>query len=380
MPNPLVLLCPGQGAQAVAMGRAWCEASPEARAVFDLADRILTGDAGVAGASGSAIDHQWNARVGAPLSTLCFEGPAETLNRTDVSQPAIFVTSVACWAGLAARWGVAPDIRASETPIVAAAGLSLGEYTALLLAGAIGFEDALRLVALRGRAMQDAAEAVPSGMVALIGADEASAQAVCDATLSTAAAAGDADQVLVPANFNAPGQIVISGSKAACERAVAIAAEEGLRATALPVAGAFHSPIMAPAAERLGAALAGTTIHAPACPVMSNVTARPHGRPHVTPHGTPHDTGGSGESAGAGAAGSGTMDPSAVADSIRRRLVEQLTSPVRWAEGCEWLVREIVTTTPGVELHELAPGKTLAGLMRRIDKSAKVASHDGPND
>lgn len=367
MPNPLVLLCPGQGAQAVAMGRAWCEASPEARAVFDLADRILTSDAG---GNGSAIDHQWSAHVGAPLSTLCFEGPGETLNRTDVSQPAIFVTSVACWAGLAARWGVAPDIRASETPIAAAAGLSLGEYTALHLAGAIGFEDALRLVALRGRAMQDAAESVPSGMVALIGADEAAARGVCEATL--AAGAADAGQVLVPANFNAPGQIVISGSKAACERAVAIAGEKGLRATALPVAGAFHSPIMAPAAERLGAALAGTTIHAPACPVMSNVTARPH----VTPHGT----GGSGESAGAGSAGSGTMDPAAVGDSIRRRLVEQLTSPVRWAEGCEWLVREIVTTTPGVELHELAPGKTLAGLMRRIDKSAKVASHDGPND
>lgn len=353
------------------MGRAWCEASPEARAVFDLADRILTGDAKGAGASGSAIDHQWSARVGTPLSTLCFVGPGETLNRTDVSQPAIFVTSVACWAGLAAKWGVAPNIRASETPIVAAAGLSLGEYTALHLGGAIGFEDALRLVALRGRAMQDAAEAVPSGMVALIGADEASARAVCEATLSAAAAAGDAGQVLVPANFNAPGQIVISGSKAACERAVAIAGEKGLRATALPVAGAFHSPIMAPAAERLGAALARTTIQVPACPVMSNVTARPHG--------TPHGIGGPGESAGAGSAGSGTMN-SAVGDSIRRRLVEQLTSPVRWAEGCEWLVREIVTTTPGVELHELAPGKTLAGLMRRIDKSAKVASHDGPND
>ena len=373
MPNPLVLLCPGQGAQAVAMGRAWCEASPEARAVFDLADRILTGDvASAATSAGSAIDHQWNVRVGAPLSRLCFEGPAETLNRTDVSQPAIFVTSVACWAGLAARWGVSPDIRASETPIVAAAGLSLGEYTALHLAGAIGFEDGLRLVALRGRAMQDAAEAVPSGMVALIGADEAAARAVCEATLVAAAAAGDAEQVLVPANFNAPGQIVISGSKAACERAVAIAGEKGLRATALPVAGAFHSPIMAPAAARLGAALAGTAIQAPACPVMSNVTAQPHGRPHGTP--------GSGESGRAGSAGSGTMDAAAVADSIRRRLVEQLTSPVRWAEGCEWLIREIVTSEPGVELHELAPGKTLAGLMRRIDKSAKVASHDGPND
>jgi [acyl-carrier-protein] S-malonyltransferase len=339
MSTALVLLCPGQGAQAVGMGRAWFEASPEARSVFERADRLL-GD-----------------RLGAPLSRLCFEGPAETLNRTDVSQPAIYTTSVASWAGLAAR----SEFGQGEAPFLATAGLSLGEYTALHLAGAMSFEDALELVTLRGRAMQDAAEASPSGMVALIGADEAAANQVCQESLT----GGNPGEVLVPANFNAPGQIVISGSKAACERAVKVAADKGLRATALPVAGAFHSPLMAPAADRLRTALAGTPIREPRCPVMSNVTALPH---------TP------GPGPGGGAAAGGGFDT--MADSIRRRLVEQLTSPVRWAQGCQWLL-ENVTGGPGgnpaAELHELAPGKSLAGLMRRIDKSAKVVSHDAPD-
>ncbi|CAN0593167.1 unnamed protein product, partial [Laminaria digitata] len=189
------------------------------------------------------------------------------------------------------------------------------------------FEDGLKLVALRGRAMQDAAEAVASSMVALIGADEESANAVCDK-----AREGD---VLVAANFNAPGQVVISGSATACDRAEAVASEMGLRATRLSVAGAFHSPIMAPAADRLAEALGATQIHAPACTVMSNVTALPH-----------------------------TNNP----DDIRQRLVDQLTSPVRWAACCEHLVKSI----DAPQFHELAPGKTLAGMMRRIDRGTKV--------
>lgn len=319
MQNPLIVLCPGQGAQAVAMGKAWHDASPEARAVFEQADAAL------------------GTRLGAKLSDLCFNGPADRLNRTDISQPAIYTASVASWRGLLAKWGFGNG----EARPQAVAGLSLGEYTALHLAGAFSFLDGLELVTLRGRAMQDAAEASPSGMLALIGADEAQANEVCNAARGP--------DVLVAANFNAPGQVVISGSKAAIERAVAVATEKGLRWAVLPVAGAFHSPLMAPAAQRLAQALAGTTIKEPSCPVMSNVTGRAHG-------------------AGAGR----TM-----ADSIRALLVEQLTSPVRWEQCCKTLIAS--HASGGAQFHELAPGVTLAGLMRRIDKPTKVIAHDQPD-
>lgn len=316
MQESLVILCPGQGAQAVGMGKRWAESSPEAARVFAEADEVL-GD-----------------RLGAPVSRLCFEGPAERLNQTDVSQPAIFVASMACLAGLCAQWGVG----VGELPLAACAGLSLGEYTALTVAGAMDFRSALELVTLRGRAMQDAAEASPSGMVALIGADEGSAMELCGR-------AAGAD-VLVPANFNAPGQVVVSGSLAACERAERLAPEMGLRATRLAVAGAFHSPLMKPAAERLEAALVRTHIASPRCAVLSNVTGLPH---------------------------EGTEDTT-MPDSIRRRLVEQLTSPVRWAENCRWLSERHADGA----CHELAPGKTLSGLMRRIDRNLKVETHDEP--
>jgi [acyl-carrier-protein] S-malonyltransferase len=327
MSAPLVILCPGQGAQAVGMGRAWRAASPEARAVFDHADRIL------------------GARLGAPLSTICCDGPADRLNQTDVSQPAIYVTSIACWHAMLAARGAGPNAGAREAGVVAAAGLSLGEYTALHIAGAFSFEAGLELVILRGRAMQDASEAAPSGMVALIGADEAQANAVCDE------ARGGGGDVLVPANFNAPGQVVISGSKAACERAAAVASAKGLRASVLQVAGAFHSPLMAPAAERLRAALKATTINPPRCDVASNVT----GRAHEPTAGPP---------------------AMSIEDSIRERLVQQLTMPVRWADCCTSLAARV---GPGTAWHELAPGKTLAGLMKRIDRSIKVETHDEPS-
>jgi [acyl-carrier-protein] S-malonyltransferase len=307
MTPPTIILCPGQGAQAVTMGQAWAASSPAAKAVLDEADALL----------GSTL--------GSPLSTLSFAGPAETLNRTDISQPAIYTASVACYRALTEQSG--------PLPLAATAGLSLGEYTALHLAGAFSFADGLRLVALRGRAMQDAAEAAPSTMVALIGADEDKANALCDAARRS--------DILVAANFNAPGQVVISGSLAACERAEALAPDHGLRATRLSVAGAFHSPLMQPAADRLAAALAETPIAALNCPVMSNVTGKPH-------------------------------DPDAA--SIRRRLVEQLTSPVRWAANCEHLAQ----AHAAAEWHELAPGKSLAGMMRRIDKGVKVITHDTP--
>ncbi|MCC6678954.1 MAG: ACP S-malonyltransferase [Phycisphaerales bacterium] len=314
MSSPVIVLCPGQGAQAVGMAKAWAGASPEARRVFDEADRIL------------------GSRLGAPLSQLCFDGPAERLNQTDVSQPAIYTASVAAWRGMLAKWSFGNG----EIPLAAAAGLSLGEYTALHVAGAITFEDGLELVTLRGRAMQDASEAQQGGMVALVGADEAQAVQVCEQARGA--------EVLVCANFNAPGQIVLSGHKTACERAAKVAAEMGLRPTLLTVAGAFHSPLMQPAADRLRAALEKTPIREPRCPVVANVTALPH---------TP--------------AGSDWSGP------VRKLLVEQLLSPVRWSESCRWLAGNAKG-----DYHELAPGRTLAGLMRRIDKAIKVATHEEP--
>jgi len=319
------------------MGRAWCEASPAAAATMRTADTILAG------------------RFPKPLSAICFEGPEELLNRTDVAQPAIYAVSVACFRakfgeGAGSGNGTARDeARGSEVRIAAAAGLSLGEYTALHLAGCFSFEDGLELVALRGKAMQDAAVAVPSGMVALIGADRAQAEAVCEAVLGTKEARNAAGEVLVPANFNAPGQVVLSGTASACDRAVEAAGKLGLRASKLAVAGAFHSPLMAPAGEKLRVALERTPIREPRCVVMSNVLGRAYG----------------------GEAGSRIGDG---VQRIRELLVEQLTSPVLWSDDCAWLVENVKG-----EFHELAPGKVLTGLMRRISRETKVVNHDVPS-
>lgn len=296
------ILCPGQGAQHAGMGKAYYDQFAEARAVFDEADDTL----------------------GFKLSTLCFEGPEEELNRTDNAQAAIYVTSVACFRSLQARGEIAG--------IAAAAGLSLGEFTALHLAGAFDFASGLKLVRLRGQAMQEAAEASPSSMVALIGADEASANEICGEARSS--------DVLVPANFNAPGQVVISGSMSACERAVGVADRKGIKATMLKVAGAFHSPLMQPAADKLSVALELTTWQAPSVPVYSNVTAGLH---EQTPA------------------------------SIRQRLVEQLTQPVRWSQSMEVAAR--LAGEKALSFVELAPGKVLSGLMRRIDRGSKVANY-----
>ncbi len=294
----MIVLCPGQGAQHVGMGQAWVEYSADAKAVFARADEVL----------------------GMDLSRLCFEGPEDELNRTDVAQAAIYTASVACAAALRLEG------------ITAAAGLSLGEFTALHLAGACDFESGLRLVRLRGQAMQDAADASDGSMVALMGADEAQAVELCSKARG--------DGVMVPANFNCPGQIVVSGSKDACERAVAVADEMGLRATALTVAGAFHSPLMQPAADRLATALDEVAWQLPTVPVLSNVTGQPH---------------------------------EASTDSIKQRLVDQLTSPVRWSESMSWALANL-----SGEYVEMAPGKVLSGLMRRVDRKTKVTHHANP--
>lgn len=288
---------PGQGAQLVGMGADVAAASPRAAAVFERA----------------------NAVVGFDLRSACFNGPPETLEATDVQQPAILVTSIALLEALAER-GEDPTRLAQ-----AAAGLSLGEYTALYFAGSLAFEDAVMLVRRRGALMQQAAEASAGGMVSLIGADEAQAKELCEK-----AAAGEP---LVPANLNCPGQIVISGAATACARATALAEELRFRAVPLKVAGAFHSPLMQPAADRLADVLAKTEIKPPRIPVMSNVTGKPHGDP----------------------------------DSIRTLLQQQVTSAVRWQTCVEYLLAQ------GYDRFvEVGPNRVLTGLMRKIDRKARI--------
>src|SRR3954447_19780611 len=197
MASTTYILCPGQGAQVVGMGKDYFESSPVARDVFETANRVLDRD----------------------LASVCFGGPEERLNQTDVSQPAIYTTSVACFRAAREAGVIDPDA------VTAYAGLSLGEYTALHLAGVFSFEDGLRLVAARGRYMQEAAVAVPSGMVALLNADDATIHELCEANAH--------GEVLVPANYNAPGQIVVSGSSAACERAAKAAEARGFRVAPL---------------------------------------------------------------------------------------------------------------------------------------------------
>src|SRR5271170_4338623 len=231
MAQKTFILCPGQGAQVVGMGKDFYESVSSAAEVFDIAEQVLGWD----------------------IKSVCFTGPEDRLNQTDISQPAIYTTSVAAF-------------RAAEidpSTIAAFAGLSLGEYTALHLAGVFSFEAGLRLVAARGRYMQEAADATPSGMVAILGADESAIEAICRES-----AAGE---VLVAANYNAPGQVVVSGSRSACERALKAAEAAGFKATALKVAGAFHSPLMQSGADAMKAKLEGTEFAAPRTTVYSNV-------------------------------------------------------------------------------------------------------------
>jgi [acyl-carrier-protein] S-malonyltransferase len=299
MAGELYILCPGQGAQIVGMGKSLCESSASARELFEKSSRVL----------------------GFDLAAVCFGGPEERLNQTDISQPAIYVTSIASF-----QTSVEAGLFDAGA-VTAYAGLSLGEYTALHLAGAFGFEEGLRLVALRGKYMQEAAVASPSGMVALIGADEPAATKLC-----TDCAGGE---VLVPANFNAPGQIVISGSSAACARAITGAEAIGIRAMPLKVAGAFHSPLMQSAADKMTAELAKVAFTRPAKTVYSNVTARLHG-----------DVG-----------------------EIKQLLVQQIVSPVRWEQTMQTLVAQ-----PEARFIELSPGRTLAGLGKRINRRLVIES------
>ncbi|MBY0514926.1 MAG: ACP S-malonyltransferase [Gemmataceae bacterium] len=283
-------LFPGQGAQAVGMAGPLCQASPAAHALFGRA----------------------SAALGYDLLDVCVNGPADRLNATDVSQPAIFVASLAALEQLTA------DQPALADDVVATAGLSLGEYTALVFAGALSFDDGLKVVKARGEAMQAAAVATPSGMVALIGVDVADVEVL----VSEAKAAG----TLEIANYLCPGNTVVSGALAAIGRVEQLCVEKGgIRATRLAVAGAFHTDIMKPADEKLAAALAGVTLSAPRIPVWSNVDARPHADP----------------------------------GEIRGLLVRQVLSPVRWEETMRGML------AAGVEkFYEVGPGRVLAGRPR----------------
>ena len=302
----VAFLFPGQGAQQVGMMADLAEASPAAKRIFKRADEQL----------------------GFALSELCFAGPEARLDATDVSQPAIFTCSAATLAAMHEALG-----DEKLPPPAMLAGLSLGEYTALYAADAIDFAPALDLVARRGRAMQAAAEAAPGGMVSIIGLGEPKVLELCEA-----AAAG---ATLAPANFNCPGQIVLSGDLAACGRAAEMAKDFGASgAVPLKVAGAFHSPLMAPAAEGLGEALAAADFRPPRWPVIANVDAAAHGRP----------------------------------EAIREKLAAQLTRPVRWAQSMQFMLDSGVKT-----FYEIGPGRVLAGLMRRIDRQARVTGLNSAN-
>jgi [acyl-carrier-protein] S-malonyltransferase len=291
----IAFLFPGQGAQAVGMGRQLGDTVPAARRLFDEASAVL----------------------GYDLADLCANGPADRLNSTAVSQPAIFVCSLAALESV-------PDADA-VAGCAAAAGLSLGEYTALVFAGALSFADGLRVVQQRGQAMQAAADATPSAMVSILTLEMPQVEEIC------AAARGAG--TLEIANLLCPGNTVLSGTKAACDEAERLAAERGGRAVRLAVAGAFHTPIMKPADEKLAEALRQVEIKPPRVPVWSNVDARPH------------------------------TDP----EEIRGLLVRQVLRPVLWEQTMRNLLAE------GFDrFYEVGPGRVLAGLLKRVLRKADV--------
>ncbi|MCZ6781765.1 MAG: ACP S-malonyltransferase [Proteobacteria bacterium] len=295
----LALLFPGQGSQEVGMGREAASSSPAARRVFDAADAAL----------------------GFSLSALCFEGPEDELRRTEIQQPAILTTGVALLRALEERTAVSPDF---------VAGHSLGEYTALVAAGALAFDEAVCLVHARGRYMQ---EAVPEGrgaMAALLGCGANDVRAACEH------AARETGRVVTPANFNSPQQVVIAGDAVAVESACSRARELGAkRAVPLAVSAPFHCPLMAPAAEKLRLELDGVRFAPAKPPVVSNVEARPNSDPARIPG----------------------------------LLLQQVTAPVRFTEMVETLRGLGVT-----RFLEVGPGRVLSGLVARIDRRARRAN------
>ena len=295
----VAFLFPGQGAQHVGMGKTLCAKFPAAKALFEQASQLL----------------------GLDLETLCFQGPQSELDKTDVSQPALYVASLA-----------ALEMLRAESPELIeqchlAAGLSLGEYTALVFAGAMSFEDGLRVVRKRGQAMQAAAEANPSGMVSILMIDRSQVEEL----VRQAAPAG----YLRVANYLCPGNTVVSGDKPACAKVIELAEAAGAKVVPLAVAGAFHTDLMRPADEQLAEALAQVEIRTPRIPVYSNVDAKVHTEPQ----------------------------------EIRDVLVRQVLSPVLW-EDC---MRQLLAANAD-RFYEIGPGKVLKGLLKRIDRKLECQS------
>ena len=287
---------PGQGAQFTGMGKDLYESNPKAKELFERANDIL----------------------GFRITDIMFEGSDDDLKQTRVTQPAVFLHSVITAICMGDEFK--PDMTA---------GHSLGEFSALVAAGALSFDDGLRLVYARAMAMQKACEAAPSTMAAIVGLDDAAIEQLC----------GEVEiegQVVVPANYNCPGQLVISGNveavAAACEKIKAAGAK---RALPLSVGGAFHSPLMQPAKEELQAAIEQTDFQEPACPVYQNVDGMPHTQP----------------------------------EEIKANLIAQLTSPVRWTQCVQQMIAD-----GAEEFFECGPGKALQGMIGRIDKNV-TASH-----
>lgn len=286
-----VYVFPGQGAQAVGMGKDLYEQHDEVRAMFERANEVL----------------------GFRITDLMFAGTPEDLKQTKVTQPAVFLHSVA----MAKALGVEP---------AAVAGHSLGEFSALVVSGALSFEEGLRLVAKRAQAMQEACEAVPGTMAAVLNLADEEVERICAET----------EGVVVAANYNCPGQLVISGEVAAVEAACVKCKEAGARrALVLPVGGAFHSPLMEPAREELARAIAEAEFTTPRCPIYQNVDAEPHTNP----------------------------------EEIKQNLIAQLTAPVRWTQ----IVRRMVADGYA-DFTELGPGAVLQGLIRKVSTEVAVES------
>lgn len=282
---------PGQGSQFPGMCKDLYDAHAEARELCQAADRLL----------------------GFSLTDVMFNGTAEDLKQTKVTQPAVFLHSV-----------VAQRLMTIEKPDMVA-GHSLGEFSALVACGALRFEDALLLVSARAQAMQAACEANPGTMAAVLGLPDEQVDAICK---------NHKDGVVVAANFNCPGQVVISGDVDAIDAACIVFKEAGARrALRLPVGGAFHSPLMAPAAEDLAQAINKTEFHKPFCPIYQNVTAKP------------------------------SMNP----EEIRENLLKQLTAPVRWTQSVQNMIADGAT-----EFYEFGPGDVLKGLIRKINPDVQV--------